>query len=172
MVPAFTPYLEIPRLDRYGYEIVELYANAHSDDGSPTWQFPDDEIDKLADPKVRALFVVNPSNPPSVMLAPATSERIAAIVATTNPGLIVVTDDVYGTFVEGFCSLMATIPHNVIAVYSFSKYFGATGWRLGVIAVSQANACDAKLNALSDADTKLLDRRYETLAVERSEERR
>jgi aspartate 4-decarboxylase len=166
MVPAFTPYLEIPRLDRYDYEIVELYANAHSDDGSPTWQFPDDEIDKLADPKVRALFVVNPSNPPSVMLAPATSERIAAIVATTNPGLIVVTDDVYGTFVEGFCSLMATIPHNVIAVYSFSKYFGATGWRLGVIAVSQTNVCDAKLSALPDADTKLLDRRYETLAVE------
>jgi aspartate 4-decarboxylase len=166
MVPAFTPYLEIPRLDRYDYEIVELYANARSDDGSPTWQFPDSEIDKLADPKVRALFVVNPSNPPSVMLAPATSARIADIVATANPGLIVVTDDVYGTFVEGFCSLMATIPRNVIAVYSFSKYFGATGWRLGVIAVSQANVFDAKLDQLSDTDKQTLDRRYETLAVE------
>jgi aspartate 4-decarboxylase len=166
MVPAFTPYLEIPRLDRYDYNVIEIYANARSADGSPTWQFPDDEIDKLADPKVRALFVVNPSNPPSVMLAPATSARIANIVATTNPGLVVVTDDVYGTFVEGFCSLMATIPHNVIAVYSFSKYFGATGWRLGVIAVSQTNVCDSKLADLSDADRELLDRRYETLAVD------
>jgi aspartate 4-decarboxylase len=166
MVPAFTPYLEIPRLERYDYEIVELYANAHSDDGSPTWQFPDSEIDKLADPKIRALFVVNPSNPPSVMLAPATSARIADIVATTNPGLIVVTDDVYGTFVEGFCSLMATIPRNVIAVYSFSKYFGATGWRLGVIAVSQDNVFDAKLDNLPDTDKEMLDRRYETLAVD------
>jgi len=166
MVPAFTPYLEIPRLDRYDYEIVEVYANAHSDDGSPTWQFPDDEIDKLADPKVRALFVVNPSNPPSVMLAPATSARIADIVATSNPELIVVTDDVYGTFVEGFCSLMATIPRNVIAVYSFSKYFGATGWRLGVIAICQDNIFDAKLATLPDVETQMLDRRYETLAVE------
>ncbi len=166
MVPAFTPYLEIPRLDRYGYEIVELYANAHSDDGSPTWQFPDREIDKLADPKVRALFVVNPSNPPSVMLAPATSARIAAIVATTNPGLMVVTDDVYGTFVEGFCSLMATIPRNVVAVYSFSKYFGATGWRLGVIAVSQDNVFDTTLAALPEPVKQKLDHRYETLSVE------
>jgi len=166
MVPAFTPYLEIPRLDRYDYDVIEIHANAHSTDGSPTWQFPDDEIDKLADPKVRALFVVNPSNPPSVMLAPATSARIANIVATVNPGLVVVTDDVYGTFVEGFCSLMATIPRNVIAVYSFSKYFGATGWRLGVIAVSQTNVCDSKLAALSAADKELLDRRYETLAVD------
>jgi aspartate 4-decarboxylase len=166
MVPAFTPYLEIPRLDRYGYQIVELYANAHSDDGSPTWQFPDSEIDKLADPTVRALFVVNPSNPPSVMLAPATSARIAQIVATTNPGLMVVTDDVYGTFVQGFRSLMATIPRNIIAVYSFSKYFGATGWRLGVVAVSQDNVFDAKLADLPDDDKQILDRRYETLSVE------
>lgn len=166
MVPAFTPYLEIPRLDRYDYRIVELYANAHSDDGSPTWQFPDSEIDKLADPTVCALFVVNPSNPPSVMLAPATSARIAEIIATTNPGLMVVTDDVYGTFVEGFCSLMATVPHNVIAVYSFSKYFGATGWRLGVIAVSQDNIFDRKLAALPEDDKELLACRYETLSVE------
>lgn len=166
MVPAFTPYLEIPRLDRYDYEILEIYANAHSDDGSPTWQFPDEEIDKLADPKVRALFVVNPSNPPSVMLAPATSARIADIVATTNSELMVVTDDVYGTFVEGFRSLMATVPRNVIAVYSFSKYFGATGWRLGVIAISQDNVFDALLADLPAPAKLRLDRRYETLSIE------
>ena len=132
---------------------------------SPTWQFPDEEIDKLADPSVRALFVVNPSNPPSVMLAPATSTRIAAIVATTNPDLVVVTDDVYGTFVEGFCSLIATLPQNIIAVYSFSKYFGATGWRFGVIAVSQDNVFDRKLAALPEPDQVLLADRYDTLSV-------
>ena len=127
MVPAFTPYLEIPRLDRYGLDVIELHASAVDDDGDPTWQFPEAEIDKLADPGVKALFVVNPSNPPSVMLAPATLERITTIVQTTNPGLIIVTDDVYGTFVPGFRSLMDVLPANTIAIYSFSKYFGATG---------------------------------------------
>jgi aspartate 4-decarboxylase len=33
-------------------------------------------------------------------------------------------------------------------VYSFSKYFGATGWRLGAIAMHKDNVLDAKLKAL------------------------
>ena len=53
MVPAFTPYLEIPRLDRYDLDVIELHASAVDDDGDPTWQFPDAEIDKLADPAVQ-----------------------------------------------------------------------------------------------------------------------
>jgi aspartate 4-decarboxylase len=73
---------------------------------------------------------------------------------------------VYGTFVEGFVSLMAAIPRNVIAVYSFSKYFGATGWRLGVIAICRDNVCDAALARLPDADLERLDCRYETLSTE------
>jgi len=110
MVPAFTPYLEIPRLDRYHLDVIEINASAVDGDGDRTWQFPDSEIDKLADPAVKALFVVNPSNPPSVMLAPATLDRITEIVQTRNPGLIIVTDDVYGTFVPGFRSLMDVLP--------------------------------------------------------------
>ena len=110
MVPAFTPYLEIPRLGRYGLDVVELNACGVDQNDDPTWQFPDEEIDKLADPTIKALFVVNPSNPPSVMLAPDTLARIADIVATANPDLIIVTDDVYGTFVPGFRSLMDVAP--------------------------------------------------------------
>ena len=34
----------------------------------------------------------------------------------------------------GFRSLLGDLPHNTIVVYSYSKYFGCTGWRLGVIA--------------------------------------
>ena len=142
MVPAFTPYLEIPRLGRYRLDVVEINACGVDADDEPTWQFPDDEIDKLADPSIKAVFVVNPSNPPSVMLAPETLARITDIVATANPGLIIVTDDVYGTFVPGFRSLMDVLPENTIAIYSFSKYFGATGWRLGVVALYRDNVID------------------------------
>ena len=52
MVPEFTPYLELPRLDRYGLDVVELNACAVDENDDPTWQFPDSEIDKLADPAV------------------------------------------------------------------------------------------------------------------------
>ena len=54
-----------------------------------------------------ALFVVNPSNPPSVMLVrrrPSTGS--STIVTEHNPNLIIVTDDVYGTFVDGFRSIV------------------------------------------------------------------
>jgi aspartate 4-decarboxylase len=166
MVPAFTPYLEIPRLDRYDLDVVELHASAVDAQGQPTWQFPDGEIDKLADPAVKALFVVNPSNPPSVMLAPATLERIADIVEAENPGLIIVTDDVYGTFVPGFRSLMDVLPANTIAIYSFSKYFGATGWRLGVVALYRDNVLDRAIAALPEEELARLDDRYETIATE------
>lgn len=165
MVPEFTPYLELPRLERYGFEIVTLRACAVDQNDDPTWQFPDTEIDKLADPSVRAMFVVNPSNPPSVMLAPATLSRIAAVVNEHNPNLIVVTDDVYGTFVPDFLSLMDVIPSNTIAVYSFSKYFGATGWRLGVIAIHENNVIDGRLRALATEELAELDRRYESIST-------
>jgi aspartate 4-decarboxylase len=165
MVPAFTPYLEIPRLERYGLDVLELYASTSDADGEPTWQFPDSEIDKLADPSVKALFVVNPSNPPSVMLAPATLSRVAGIVADSNPGLIIVTDDVYGTFVPGFRSLMDELPANTIAIYSFSKYFGATGWRLGVIALYRDNVLDRAIANLSPEQLLELDTRYESIST-------
>jgi aspartate 4-decarboxylase len=165
MVPAFTPYLEIPRLDRYDLDVTELYASTVDDHGQPTWQFPDSEIDKLADPAVKALFVVNPSNPPSVMLASETLARIAEIVRTANPGLIIVTDDVYGTFVPGFRSLMDVVPANTIAIYSFSKYFGATGWRLGVVALYRDNVLDRAIAALPRDELAVLDCRYESIST-------
>jgi aspartate 4-decarboxylase len=130
------------------------------------WQYSDDEIDKLRDPSVKALFLVNPSNPPSVRIADETLARIAQIVATDNPGLTVITDDVYGTFINGFRSFMAEVPRNTIGVYSFSKYFGATGWRLGVIAVGRDNVFDERLAALPADDKQALAARYGSLTLE------
>jgi aspartate 4-decarboxylase len=166
LVPEFTPYLELPRLERYGLEVVSLRACAVDQNDDPTWQFPDSEIDKLGDPAVRAMFVVNPSNPPSVMLAPATLTRVARVIATKNPDLIVVTDDVYGTFVPGFRSFMDEVPFNTIGVYSFSKYFGATGWRLGVVAIHEHNVLDRRLAEMSTTDAAELDRRYESISTD------
>ena len=100
-----------------------------------SWRYPHEELARLADPNVKMVFVVNPSNPPSVALGPCRDEADRRHREAPNPGLMLVTDDVYGTFVPNFRSLIAEVPHNTICVYSFSKSFGATGWRLGVIAV-------------------------------------
>jgi aspartate 4-decarboxylase len=165
-VPMFTPYIEVCHLDRFHFDIVELNASELSpSDGRHTWQYPDVEIDKLQDPSVKALFFVNPSNPPSVAMRPSSIERLANLVKNKRPDLIVVTDDVYGTFVPGFRSLMAEIPQNTIGVYSFSKYFGCTGWRLGVVAIHQNNIFDTAIAKLPERIRQELNSRYGPLTL-------
>jgi len=159
--PIFTPYIEIPALNDYRF--VELEVK--QDEGS-YWQYPDSEIDKLADPSVKAFFLVHPSNPTSVAMHPDTLDRIARLVNTKRKDLILLTDDVYGTFVNGFRSLASIAPHNTILVYSYSKYFGATGWRLGVIGIHENNIFDRQIAALPDKDRKMLYDRYSTVELE------
>jgi aspartate 4-decarboxylase len=70
------------------------------------------------------------------------------------------------TFVPGFRSPLAELPHNTIGVYSYSKYFGATGWRLGVIAVHEDNIFDRMIARLPEQDLRALDKRYGALTLE------
>ncbi len=160
-MPIFTPYIEIPQLDEY--QLVEVQVNAGSAGG---WQYPAAELDKLADPAVKAFFVVNPSNPPSVKIDADGLRRIGDIVKNKRPDLLIITDDVYGTFADDFVSLFAICPRNTILVYSFSKYFGATGWRLGVVATHHETILDRQLAALPEADKAILDARYGSLVVD------
>ena len=122
-MPIFTPYIEIPQLD--DYRLVEVGIAADPKRG---WQYPECELDKLLDPQIKAFLVVNPGNPTSVKIDKAGISRISDIIASARPDLIILTDDVYATFADDFVSLFATCPHNTILVYSFSKYYGATGW--------------------------------------------
>ena len=164
-VPTFTPYLEIAHLDKYAFETVEIDASGTYESGAHSWQYPDGEIDKLLDPTIKAFFVVNPSNPPSYAIRRSTLERIAEIVREKRKDLIIITDDVYGTFVEGFESLMKYAPRNTITVYSFSKYFGCTGWRLGAIAIHQDNVFEELIAGLPDEERARLRKRYSPLTL-------
>ena len=153
-VPIFTPYLEIPKLNTYRLTEVEIVS-----DPEMGYQIPDGELEKLLDPEVKAFFLVNPGNPTSVKLSDETLEKIRKIVKKRRD-LIIVTDDVYATFADNFRSLYTVCPHNTILVYSFSKYFGATGWRLGVIAMHENNVVDKLIKKLPDDIQKELDKRY------------
>jgi aspartate 4-decarboxylase len=108
---------------------------------------------------------VNPSNPPSVKISDESLEYIADIVKE-RPELILLTDDVYGTFADDFVSLFALAPKNTILVYSYSKYFGATGWRLGAIATHRDNVLDRLLAELPKDVKKELHHRYESITTE------
>ncbi|HEV2986278.1 MAG TPA: aspartate 4-decarboxylase, partial [Vicinamibacterales bacterium] len=135
--PIFTPYLEMTHLEDYDLKVVNISAPQEN-----RFQFTDEEIKKLEDPKIKAFFVVNPGNPSGMAIDKPTLTKIVNLVKTKRPDLMLLTDDVYGTFVNDFRSLLGVLPYNTIGVYSYSKYFGCTGWRLGVIAVHENNIYD------------------------------
>jgi aspartate 4-decarboxylase len=159
--PIFTPYLEMTHLEDYDLKVVHIKAPQEN-----RFQFTDEEIKKLEDPKIKALFIVNPGNPTGMALSKETIAKLTNLVKTKRPDLMLLTDDVYGTFVDDFRSLLGELPQNTIGVYSYSKYFGCTGWRLGVIAVHENNIFDKMIAKLPDADVKALDKRYGALTLE------
>ncbi|WP_019229882.1 aspartate 4-decarboxylase [Sedimentibacter sp. B4] len=166
MTPIFTPYLEVPHLPRYNFEVVNISADEIDEKGRHTWQYPEGELDKLRDTSIKALFVVNPNNPPSVAMKAETVKQLKDIVKNSNPDLMIISDDVYSTFVDNFVSIMADLPYNTIGVYSYSKYFGVTGWRLGTIALYEDNVFD-KLLREQDEDRKgRARRRYSGLSTD------
>lgn len=165
MSPIFSPYLEIPHLPRYDFEVIDILASELAEDGTHTWQYPLIEIEKLKDTSIKALFIVNPSNPPSVAMNIQTVDILKEIVSINNPNLMIISDDVYGTFVDNFHSLMADLPYNTIGVYSFSKYFGVTGWRLGTIALHEENVFDKLLKEQDEEKKERARIRYGGLSV-------
>jgi aspartate 4-decarboxylase len=159
--PIFTPYLEMTHLEDYDLKMVQIKAPQEN-----RFQYTDAEINKLEDPSIKAFFIVNPGNPTGMALSKETIAKITTLVKTKRPDLMLLTDDVYGTFVHDFRSLLGELPQNTIGVYSYSKYFGATGWRLGVIAVHEDNIFDKMIAKLPDAQLKALDKRYGPLTLE------
>jgi aspartate 4-decarboxylase len=113
---------------------------------------------------VKVFLAVNPSNPTAVAMDPERVAQVAQIVRE-RPDLVVITDDVYASFVEGFRSLAAAAPRNTVLIYSFSKFWGATGLRLGVVGLHESNVIDAGLAASSGAALAAARARYGPISM-------
>ncbi len=164
VVPIFSPYLEIPHLDNYDLEIIEIHSKEEKG-----YQVPYEELEKLEDREIKALFMVNPGNPTAVKWNGQTLKKLREIVKEKRRDLIIITDDVYATFAEDFKSVYTVLPHNTILVYSFSKYFGATGWRLGVIALHRRNVVDQLIEHHPREIQEELHRRYAPITTNTKE---
>jgi aspartate 4-decarboxylase len=158
VTPIFSPYIEIPVLN--DFELKPVYVSAEESAG---WQIPDAELDKLKDPSIKALFIVNPMNPGAVSMSRESVKKIASIIRTDRPDMIVLTDTVYSPFVDEFHDVIQAVPENCIGVFSYSKYMGVTGWRLGVIFIQSENIFDKMIRKLPEDKKKLLRKRYVTV---------
>ena len=158
--PIFTPYMQIPYVNDYGLVPIDVSSTVEDN-----WDIAEAELAKLEDPSVKAFFLVNPSNPASHALSGNTLKRLEQVVEK-NPNLIILTDDVYGTFAEDFQTVYAVLPHNTILVYSFSKLYGVTGWRIGLIAMNENNVCDRLLGQLPETDKAYLRQEYSIVTTD------
>ena len=160
VTPIFTPYLEMPHLEDYGLHMIGIPARQEQ-----RWQFTDADLAPLLDPGREGVLRRQSRKPVHRGPEPRIHCRRSVGSLKKRPDLMVLTDDVYGTFVPGFRSLLGEFPRNTIGVYSYSKYFGCSGWRLGVIALHENNVFDEKIAALPEETLQALDKRYGPLTL-------
>src|SRR5206468_3813139 len=81
--PIFTPYIEMTHLEDYALNVVTIEAPQGN-----RFQFTDAELKKLEHPQIKAFFLVNPGNPTGVALSKDTIGKIANLVKTSRPDLM------------------------------------------------------------------------------------
>lgn len=96
--------------------------------------YPDvDALDTLVTPRTRAIVLNFPSNPTGRILPPQQVEPL--VHWAERHGLWIISDEVYDQIVfDGSVESPARLaPERTLAVYSFSKTYAMTGWRLGYL---------------------------------------
>jgi aspartate aminotransferase len=90
-----------------------------------------DELESLIGPRVKVLIVNSPSNPAGSVLDPELARGIVELAA--RHGVLVLSDEVYDEIVYSgrHVSLARLDESTVISVFSFSKTYAMTGWRIG-----------------------------------------
>ena len=159
--PIFTPYLEMTHLEDYALKVVNIAAPQEN-----RFQYTDEEIKKLEDPKIKAFFIVNPGNPTGMGMSRETIAQDRQSREDEAPRPDAADGRRLRDLRRGFPLAARRTPRNTIGVYSYSKYFGCTGWRLGVIAIHEDNIFDEMIAKLPAEHVKALDKRYGPITLE------
>jgi aspartate/methionine/tyrosine aminotransferase len=91
-------------------------------------------------PRLRVIYVNSPANPTGDMLTPAQLQSIADFAQAHD--LTVIADEAYENLVyDGEHVSIASLPEmaeRTITVYTFSKSYSMTGWRIGYVVAPEA----------------------------------
>lgn len=92
------------------------------------------QIEELFTERTRLLILNSPGNPTGAVFPPETVRQIVTVAR--EHGVLVLSDEVYDELVfEGEPARAVAIDReNVIGVYSLSKTYAMTGWRVGYVA--------------------------------------
>ena len=122
---------------------VQPYPLTAANDFLPTI----DDLERVCDSGTRVLLLNSPSNPLGAVIDRARMAEIAAFAEAHD--LWIVSDECYDAtlFDDRFVSAAAVAdPERTIAIYTFSKTYAMTGWRVGYVAApARATVQIAKL---------------------------
>ncbi|MBN2676125.1 MAG: bifunctional aspartate transaminase/aspartate 4-decarboxylase [Alphaproteobacteria bacterium] len=155
LTPVYAPYLEMPALKEYNMPWESILLNKESH-----FQITDEHLKKLEDKKIKVVFSINPGNPTSVAFSQESLGRLEKFVKEKRPDLIFITDTPYSNMVRGFETIGSRLPKNTIEVYSYSKYQGLAGWRLGVVLIHEDNVMEELTDKLPTHQREAIKMRY------------
>jgi aspartate/methionine/tyrosine aminotransferase len=93
-----------------------------------------DLIEPLLGSRTKAIVVNSPSNPTGAVIAP--EELVGLVELACQNDVWVISDEVYDELVlesEAHSTAAVGGSENVVSVFSFSKTYAMTGWRLGYV---------------------------------------
>lgn len=99
------------------------------------------DLEKVVTPKTRVIIINSPSNPLGTVFPPKLVEALVDFAVRRD--LFVISDEVYDQFVyEGkhTSALSFDLDGRVVGVFSVSKTYAMTGWRIGYAVASKAVA--------------------------------
>ncbi|PJE75783.1 hypothetical protein COV04_02465 [Candidatus Uhrbacteria bacterium CG10_big_fil_rev_8_21_14_0_10_48_11] len=123
-------------------------------DEASGWQFDKEAFLAALNKKTKAVLICNPNNPTGTIFDKQQLLAIAEIAY--DRGIYIIMDEVYKDFLyeedkTSLYSLTQEVRYRdlVIRIYSFSKAFSMTGWRVGYLVAAEQNA--RKILAVHDA---------------------
>lgn len=144
--PAYTSYQPAIRVARGVPVFVPLDEEKH-------WALDVEKFEKLITPRTRAFLFCNPNNPTGTIFKRNQLHALAQLAIRHN--LYILSDEVYKDFVydndEKLYSLaeLRGIRDRLVYIFSFSKAYAMTGWRIAYLATHQNLA--ARILAVHDA---------------------
>jgi aminotransferase len=134
--PTYTSYQHAIRVARAVPVFVPL-------DESNQWGFNIEEFEKRITSRTRAILFCNPNNPTGTVFGREQLMQLAALAECHD--LYILSDEVYRDFIydeRDFYSLaqFPSLRKRLIYIFSFSKTYAMTGWRIAYLATHAALA--------------------------------
>lgn len=134
--PTYTSYQPAIKTARG----VPVFVPLKEEDG---WAFDIEEFKKRITPKTKAILYCNPNNPTGTVYSRKQLMQLAELAQVHD--LYIIADEVYKDFIysnEDFFSLaqFAALRKRFIYIFSFSKSYAMTGWRVAYLATDKSLA--------------------------------